>query len=168
MVAQEYRPIYQPAPKLTDQIVGALAKAARDGVKITLLTSAYSDKPASKAFKYLAKNGVKILYSKEYVIHAKVMMIDGKLAVLGSINMTRQSIDNNRELAIITRDPAVMSALKHTFEDDLQDATTAITVPAMKMDSTEALLRTMKNLASMTKKYHFHTIKHHAYHHQRR
>jgi cardiolipin synthase len=149
------------------QIVGALAKAARDGVNVVVLTSAYSDKPASKQFDYLAKNGVKILYSKDYVIHAKVMMIDHAEAVLGSINMTRQSINNNRELAIITQDPQVIAQLMQTFDYDSRHATTAITVPVTKGTASYVVLKSVNHLIKIAKKYHWHTFKQSKHHHHK-
>jgi cardiolipin synthase len=152
------------------QLVGILAKAARTGIHVTVLTSAFNDKPASKSFQYLAKNGVKILYSKDYVIHAKVIIIDQTEALLGSINMTRQSIDSNRELAIITHDPKIIHELTQTFDSDIQHATTAVTVHAMKAASTYVLLKSVKQLITVVNKYHRNTFKrkYHHHKHQRR
>jgi cardiolipin synthase len=140
------------------EIVGALAKAARNGVKITVLTSSFGDKPVSKQFKYLAKNGVNILYSKDYVIHAKIMVIDQTRAVLGSINMTRQSINNNRELAMITDDANIIHQLSQTFDNDSRHATPTMVTPTTKPDTSLALLKSVKEMMALAKKYHRHTF----------
>ena len=108
------------------QIVGALAKAARRGVKVSILTSLYNKKPAGQQFGYLERAGVIIHNSDRYVIHAKVMMIDDDHAVLGSINFTRQSIDSNRELSVITRDPTILKLLGYTFAIDWHDSNTLV------------------------------------------
>lgn len=107
------------AESLTDyQIIGALAGAARDGVRVEILTSADKNKRDSKQFRYLEKAGVEIRFSQGYLIHAKVMMVDGRTAVIGSINLTRASINENRELAVISRDSAVLQKLNRTFVGD--------------------------------------------------
>ncbi|MES2217872.1 MAG: phospholipase D-like domain-containing protein [Pseudomonadota bacterium] len=102
------------------QIVGALAKAARRGVDVAILTSTFHDKKPGKQFAYLTRAGVKINFSKNYIIHAKVMIIDDDRALLGSINFTRQSINNNRELSVIIHDQKIIHQLTHTFNSDWQ------------------------------------------------
>lgn len=97
------------------KIVGALASKARKGVDVSILTS---HKPREKQAKYLEQAGVKIAISKHYYIHAKVIIVDNEQAVLGSINLTKPSFDNNRELAVITRDKTVVSQLNNTFSQD--------------------------------------------------
>lgn len=97
------------------KIVGALAKAAKKGIQVEIITSG---KMREKQSHFLTKSGVKIYYPKNLIIHAKVLMIDNDLAVIGSINLTRHSLDENRELAIITRDPSVLNQLSQTFDKD--------------------------------------------------
>jgi cardiolipin synthase len=100
------------------QIVGALAQAARRGVDVCVLTSTFHDKKPGKQFAYLQRAGVAIHFSKNYIIHAKVMIIDGDHALLGSINFTRQSVNNNRELSVIVHDKKIVAQLEGYFEGD--------------------------------------------------
>lgn len=97
------------------KIVGALAKAARRGVTVQILTSANI---REKQANYLARAGVIIHRSKHLYIHAKVIIIDQREAVIGSINLTRASLDHNRELAVITDDTSVIKQLVSTFNSD--------------------------------------------------
>ncbi len=111
------------AQSLSDyKIIGALAKAARSGIKVQILTSSNNSTTHSKKFDYLTHAGVKIRFSKNYIIHAKVIMIDRQLAVVGSINLTKASIDDNRELAVITQDPKIIAELITTFNHDWDNA----------------------------------------------
>ncbi len=55
-------------------------------------------------------------------IHAKSILADGKLAYVGSINFTANSMENNRELGILTKTPRVLRALAETFEEDWRDS----------------------------------------------
>lgn len=97
------------------KVVGALASAAKRGVSVKILTSTHM---RDKQFRYLTRAGVIIRYSHPLFIHAKILIADEKTAVIGSINLTRASMDDNRELSVITRDPAVITPLLATFRQD--------------------------------------------------
>ena len=107
------------AQDITDyQVIGALAKAARAGKKVAILTNEPKPDNHSKKYAYLRKAGVIIHFSKSYRIHAKVIMIDKKRAMLGSINLTRASINDNRELAVITQQESIITQLIAMFDHD--------------------------------------------------
>lgn len=97
------------------KIVGALAKAAQRGIHVEILTS---KKIRKKQANYLARAGVNVKFSYLYYIHAKVLIIDNQKAVIGSINLTKASLDNNRELSVISEDPTVIQQLNATFNND--------------------------------------------------
>ena len=50
--------------------------------------------------------------------HAKMMMIDDRMLKISSINFTSNSIDNNREIWIITDSTQAVNDFKHNFEED--------------------------------------------------
>ncbi len=104
------------------QMVGALAKAARRGVHVEIIMSAKSEKYKNNKLAYLRRAGATIKTNPRYYIHAKVMLIDHQRALLGSINFTKSSLDNNRELSVLTTDKKVLQQLDKTFEQDWQDA----------------------------------------------
>lgn len=97
------------------QVIGALAKAARANIKVQILLSTL---PTQKRLNYLLRAGVKVHFSHGYMIHAKVMLIDQKRAMIGSINLTRTSLDENRELSVITEDKKAVHELIETFKHD--------------------------------------------------
>jgi len=109
------------AQNLNDyKIVGVLAKAAKSGVTIQILTS----KPLrEKQSHYLTRAGIAIHYSQKFMIHAKVLIIDNQQAVIGSNNLTHASLDDNRELSVITHDPNVIKQLTATFSHDWNNKT---------------------------------------------
>src|SRR5258708_36941752 len=51
-------------------------------------------------------------------MHAKIIVVDGKKAFVGSENISAQSLDQNRELGIIVSDANVLSRLQTTFQKD--------------------------------------------------
>jgi len=111
------------------QIVGALAKASQRGVKVELLVDKYS---GQKRYDFLKKSDVNICFKHPYQIHAKVIIIDQKEALLGSINFTKPSLNKNRELSIITKDPLVIAGLLDTFQKDWQCGKITITENNMR------------------------------------
>jgi phosphatidylserine/phosphatidylglycerophosphate/cardiolipin synthase-like enzyme len=51
-------------------------------------------------------------------MHAKIIVVDGKTAFVGSENISTQSLDRNRELGIIVSDAGVLNTLQSTFQKD--------------------------------------------------
>ena len=97
-----------------------VAEAAERGVDVRVICS---DMDANlREVQYLRKHGasIEVVRSSKsnLYIHAKVYLVDGKLAEIGSINMTTNSLERNRELGIITDNPAIIEQLLHTFLSD--------------------------------------------------
>ena len=57
------------------------------------------------------------LFSKPY-LHAKMLLIDEKLLLLSSINLSSNSMDNNREVGILLTDPIVIREFIEQFRKD--------------------------------------------------
>jgi cardiolipin synthase len=109
-------------------VTGALAAAAQRGVDVTITMTA--DPEWDQAFAELTRAGVHIrLYpddSGALYIHAKAIVADadlpGQQVLVGSQNFSVASLDYNRELGIITRDPAVVAAFSRTLAVDYAGA----------------------------------------------
>ena len=85
----------------------------------------YSSSWAS-AFGQLVGAGVKVsTYPSNgpLYIHAKVVVADGASVFLGSQNFSVSSLDYNRELGIITGNPALVGAVSRTVSADFAGAT---------------------------------------------
>lgn len=52
-------------------------------------------------------------------LHAKLIVIDGARAFVGSENLSTTSLDHNREVGVVIADPATLAVLAQTFEDDV-------------------------------------------------
>ncbi|MGD0393599.1 MAG: phospholipase D-like domain-containing protein, partial [Acidimicrobiales bacterium] len=78
------------------------------------------------AFNQLVDAGVKVsTYPSDgsLYIHAKAVVADGASLFLGSQNFSESSLDYNRELGIITSDPALVGAVSQTVSADFAGAT---------------------------------------------
>lgn len=106
-----------------DSIAAALAAAAGRGVRVRVLTNpptgrdAYADERA-----LLRAHGGIVGFLAYPNVHAKVVVADGQQAFIGSQNFTTTSLDRNREVGILSDDPAVLQRLQKTFEADWSQA----------------------------------------------
>ena len=55
--------------------------------------------------------------------HAKLIIADHARAYVGSVNLTLQSLDQNRELGILVSQPDILGRLTATFEKDWENST---------------------------------------------
>jgi cardiolipin synthase A/B len=105
-------------------ITSALEAAARRGVDVKVVMTASSD--WDSAFKRLTGAGVHVRTYKpdaSLYIHAKMILVDGRRAFLGSQNFSAGSLDDNRELGIILSTGAIIRSLEGTFAGDYAHAT---------------------------------------------
>ena len=101
-------------------IEDALASDARRGIDVTVVMT--SDSEWDAAFAQLESSGVHVvLYpatASALYIHAKVIDTDGTRAFVGSENFSTASLDDNRELGLITSSASVMGLLDTTLSSD--------------------------------------------------
>ena len=66
----------------------------------------------------LQKEGVLIKTLASPYMHAKLILSDNTKAFVGSVNLSTQSLDKNRELGIILSDQKIIKKLSDTFSSD--------------------------------------------------
>lgn len=115
-----------------ESVLDALITAALGGVSVKLLVPGVSDSvlvnsAARSYYDELLKAGVEIyLYQKGFV-HAKTMVADRKLAIVGTANMDSRSFDLNFEVNAIIYDRELATELAMVFERDLCDSEKILT-----------------------------------------
>ena len=118
----------------------ALQSDARRGIDVTVVMTADAEWDAALA--QLASAGVHVvLYpdtSSALYIHAKVIDVDSAKAFIGSENFSTASLDDNRELGLITASPSVLAPLNATLSDDISNgqAQQGASTPAATAPST--------------------------------
>ena len=66
--------------------------------------------------KILSEGGVKVIYDSPIkTTHAKFMVVDGELSLLGSTNWTYYALSNNNEASVLIRSKEVARALVEYF-----------------------------------------------------
>ena len=116
-------------PKFVDAtIVERIATARKRGVKVRLLCGGkhgISDWDILDTFaslRLLDRFGVKVRRQKHLKLHAKLLIIDGKRAQVGSMNIDRSAFDLRRELGVLVDGAHVIKGLRKVFEQDWDES----------------------------------------------
>jgi cardiolipin synthase len=112
-------------PKFVDAVItDHLAAAIERGVKVHVLCggkhgiSEWDVLDTFASLRTLRRFGAKVHKQKNLRVHAKLLIVDGERALVGSMNIDRSAFDLRRELGITVEDPAVVGRLKAVFEED--------------------------------------------------
>jgi len=110
-----------------EALLRALAIAARRGVDVRVVTPersnhALSDYASGSCLRDLAAMGVTIRRFKK-MLHAKTLLVDDALAVVGSANFDMRSLFLNYEIALFFAGAAEVARLARWFEDTFLDTT---------------------------------------------
>ena len=99
-----------------EQILNALADAVKRGVKVEVILDRGNDLAGEgdisqkniRAYSQLRKLGIPVFYDEmKTTTHAKYWLVDESLVILGSHNISENSLTNNREASILIQSPEV-------------------------------------------------------------
>jgi len=105
-------------------IIERLVRAATRGVKIHVMARPPHSLKKEKivegvgGMRILNDVGVKIHKLKHLKLHGKMLLADGKRAIVGSINLAPGSFDDRRELAIEVHDDDIVAGLEKVARHD--------------------------------------------------
>jgi cardiolipin synthase len=110
-----------------DDLINELIRAARRGVRVQLMLPARCDVTllliaARSFYEKLLTAGIEIYERQTVVLHAKTMIIDGRLSVVGSTNLDYRSIEYNLELSAIIRSEQFGAQMAELFANDVKFA----------------------------------------------
>lgn len=112
-------------PKFVDAVIlDRLLSAAERGVHVRVLCGGkhgISDWDVLDTFsslRVMKRFGIKVHKQKNLRLHAKLLLADGEHALVGSMNIDRSAFDLRRELGLTIADPAIITRLASTFEED--------------------------------------------------
>jgi cardiolipin synthase len=100
----------------TTRLIGAHDR----GVVVTIVVPATNRSASTTAtLNQLSASGVVVRTSATPTVHAKAMVVDGRQVYVGSVNFTRASLDDNREIGFLTNDsPALATRVGTTIATD--------------------------------------------------
>src|SRR5262249_14245329 len=131
-------------------IVERLVRAVNRGVRVRIMARAPHKLQSKKlaegigGLRIMHDVGAKVHLLKGLKLHGKILIADGKKAIVGSINLSPGSFDSRRELAIETRSKSVLERLvrvsrrdwKHSHRIDLSDGGVLADLEKHGMDGT--------------------------------
>ncbi|MEI6633979.1 MAG: phospholipase D-like domain-containing protein [Chlamydiota bacterium] len=112
-------------PETVGKIQDALQAAVKRGVRVRgLVDNGISFNPRSVEF-LTKKFGVDAkLDTPEKMTHNKIFIVDGAEVLLGSTNLTHNSMERNNETNILLRDPVIAAYFEGYFEKLWRDSAT--------------------------------------------
>lgn len=107
----------------TEAVRSALRTASLRGVDVRLVVPARGDVrlvalAARPFYRELIEDGVQVLEYQDRVLHAKAILIDHDLTLLGSVNLDERSMRLNFELLVCTVSTSLAEQLEAVFVDD--------------------------------------------------
>lgn len=110
-----------------DTILNAIKVVALSGIPVKVLVPGISDSKIVNAvsasyYKELMEAGVEVYRYQKGFVHAKTMVCDGQLSMIGSANMDYRSFDLNFEANAIIYDFTLAATLRSQFYKDLEDS----------------------------------------------
>ncbi|HUS20271.1 MAG TPA: phospholipase D-like domain-containing protein [Terriglobales bacterium] len=105
-----------------------LIKAVKRGVSVKIITPgkqsdhAVTRSSSRRLYGDLLKNGIEIYEYQPTMIHAKILVVDGKWSVVGSTNMDNRSFELNDEVNLAAFDGGMSRRLTEDFNEDLRSS----------------------------------------------
>ena len=118
-------PYFAP-DEVTEQL---LVDCARRGVDVSLLIPGeHNDQPLPQvaggpSIERLLKSGVKVWTYEQTHIHAKIMIVDGVVSLIGSANLNHRSLGKDEECCAVVLDEQLAAMLQKDFTADLRHGT---------------------------------------------
>ncbi len=106
---------------LSNLLIKELINAEKRGVKVEVILEVKEGEDRTternrQTGKILSGGGVEVIYdSPSKTTHAKLMVVDGKLSLLGSTNWTYYALTSNNEASILVRSREVAKAFVDYF-----------------------------------------------------
>ena len=91
-----------------------LVEASKNGVKIQVILDEKKVKEDNEIYKYLKKNDIEIIISKKK-LHTKIAIFDNKIALIGSLNWTKESFEENYESLLMSNNKEIIADIDNFF-----------------------------------------------------
>ena len=109
------------------RVTRALRTAARRGVRVRLLLPGRNNHPiaslaAQRIYEPLLEAGAEIHEWSGVMLHAKSIVVDGVISMVGSSNLDPLSLHRNYELNVLVADEGVGRQMRELFETDIGSA----------------------------------------------
>jgi cardiolipin synthase A/B len=101
-----------------------ISAAVGRGVAVRIVAPNDASDTTKATLRGLGAGGTKVKLLGTPGVHAKVFVVDGARAYVGSNNLTTASLDKNREVGLVTETAATLGRLRATIDADFAKGTT--------------------------------------------
>jgi len=109
--------------ELADELISAHERGVK--VRVLLEPTLYGNNPNLQTAEYLREGGVEVRWATpSRTNHAKYLIIDGRLVLMGSHNWSWHAMNENREASVLVQDEGMVREFGQVFEEDLAAAYT--------------------------------------------
>ncbi len=127
VMAQSQVLIVTPYFVPTHDIIKALRSAARRGVDICIIVPEknnhrYAGMATKALYEELLAAGARIFHRKPPFIHAKAMIVDSTVALVGTANLDVRSLELNYETTVLVSDEIAVNKLKLIVHEDIEQS----------------------------------------------
>lgn len=88
-----------------------LVNASKNGVKVEIILDKEKVEKDDEIYKYLKNNGINIIIPKKNKVHTKIAVFDNEIALIGSMNWTKESFEDNYEILLILKDKKIIEEI---------------------------------------------------------
>lgn len=111
----------------TSDIIKALRSAARRGVDVRIVlpkinNHRYAGQASKALYEELLEAGARIFERRPPFIHAKAMVIDDSIALVGTSNLDVRSLELNYETTVLIEEDNTVSKIKQMIHADIQES----------------------------------------------
>ena len=122
--ASDYIYITTPYLAIDQEFLLALTTASQKGVKVKIITPHIPDKSyifrvTQSYYKTLINHGIKVYEYTPGFIHSKIIIVDDKLATVGTVNFDYRSFYHNYECGIWLYNTDSIDDIKNDFENTI-------------------------------------------------
>jgi phosphatidylserine/phosphatidylglycerophosphate/cardiolipin synthase-like enzyme len=134
LIGSAHKTLLIEAEEMQDNdIEQALVSAEKRGAQVQVIlpssssssNSSGSNSGNSAGISTIEQGNVQVKEDPHLYMHAKIIIVDGQKAFVGSENISGASLDSNRELGIIVADQNALNTLQQTFQQDWSDSQVA-------------------------------------------
>lgn len=149
--AKKYIYIQTPYFLPNESILTAIESAAMRGIDVRLMIPSRSDSRISyeaslSYMREILSAGVKVLQYKKGFIHAKTIVIDDEVAIIGSANMDFRSFEQNFEVSAFIYDEEKSVELRNIF---LVDEKSCRKLTLWKLSKTPKFRKVIRSIARL-------------------
>lgn len=131
LMAEAQHTLLLQEEQITDPaMITMLAARSRAGVQVQIVTNPDQPRNAGPLADLRAQApGVEVRYSTHLALHAKLLIADAQALLVGSVNLTPESLDARREMSVLVADPAIIARAVAVAQADFAAASPTLPAP---------------------------------------